>query len=89
MYFRVNLKMEKPTLFCCFTCIVFIELNFTVAFLLIRKIWNDPFADKLGGIGDFKKCRGDPINGGNGFKIGRVDTPLRTMVLLVLAFDIL
>ena len=36
MYFRVNLKMEKPTLHCSFTCIVFIELNFTVAMLQIR-----------------------------------------------------
>ena len=38
IYFRVNLKMKKPTLCCCFTWIVFIELNFTVAFLLIRKL---------------------------------------------------
>ena len=37
MYFRVNLKMKKPTLY-CLTRIAFIELNFTVAFLLIRKI---------------------------------------------------
>ena len=49
MYFRVNLKMEKPTLCCCFTCIVFIELNFTVAFLLLRKTWDDRFAGKVGG----------------------------------------
>ena len=35
---RVNLKIKKPTLCCCFTWIVFIELNFTVAFLLIRKL---------------------------------------------------
>ena len=41
MYFRVNLKMKKPMLCCCFTWIVFIELNFTVAFLLIRKIWDE------------------------------------------------
>ena len=47
MYFRVNLKMKKPTLCCCFTWIVFIELNFTVAFLLIRKTWDDRFAGKL------------------------------------------
>ena len=46
MYFRVKLKMKKPTLCCCFTWIVFIELNFTVAFLLIRKIWDDQFAGK-------------------------------------------
>ena len=34
MCFRVNLEMKKPTLCCCFTWIVFIELNFIVAFLL-------------------------------------------------------
>ena len=55
MYFRVNLKMKKPTLCCCFTWIVFIELNFTVAFLLIRKTWDDQFVGKVWGIGDFKK----------------------------------
>ena len=48
MYFGVNLKMKKPTL-CYFTCIVFIELNFIVAFLLIRKTWNDGLASELGG----------------------------------------
>ena len=32
MYFRKNMKMKKPTL-CCFTWIVYIELNFTVAFV--------------------------------------------------------
>ena len=32
-----ELGNKKPTLCCCFTWIVFIELNFTVAFLLIRK----------------------------------------------------
>ena len=37
MYFRVNLKMKKPTLFCCFTWIAFTELNCTVAFMLIKK----------------------------------------------------
>ena len=40
MYFRVNLKMKKPTLCCCFTWIAFIELNFTVPFLLKRKTWD-------------------------------------------------
>ena len=55
MYFRVNLKMKKPTLCCCFTWIVFIELNFTVAFLLIRKTWNDGF-DELGKT--HKSCGG-------------------------------
>ena len=39
MYFIINLKMKKPTL-CCFTWIVFIELNSTVAFLLISKAWD-------------------------------------------------
>ena len=34
------LKMKKTTLCCCFTWIVFIELNFTVAFLLITKSEN-------------------------------------------------
>ena len=48
MYFRVNLKMKKPTL-CCFTWIVFIELNFTGAFLLIRKTWDARFVDKVRG----------------------------------------
>ena len=60
MYFRVNLKMEKPTLCCCFTWIVFIELNFTVVFLLLR---DDRFTGKVGGMGDLKKW-GDPSNGG-------------------------
>ena len=62
MYFRVNLKMEKPTLYCCFTWIVFIELNFTVVFLLLR---DDRFTGKVGGMGDLKKW-GDPSNGGGG-----------------------
>ena len=55
MYFRVNLKMIKPTLLCCFTRIIFIKLNFTVAFLLIRKTWDDRFPGKVGGMEDFKK----------------------------------
>ena len=49
MYFRVNLKMKKPTLCCYFTWIVFIELNLTIAFLLIRKSWDEQFASKKGG----------------------------------------
>ena len=48
MHFRTNFKMEKPTLCYCFTWIVFIELDFTVAFLLIRKTWDDQFAKKVG-----------------------------------------
>ena len=45
MYFRVNSKMKKPTFCYCFTWIVFIELNFTVVFLLIKKTWDDGFFD--------------------------------------------
>ena len=45
-----------------FTWIAFIELNFTVTFLLIRKIWDDQFASKLGkGIGSFQKWGGGPL----------------------------
>ena len=51
MYFRVNLKMKKPRSRGCFTWIVFIELNLTVAFLLIRKTWDDWFADNMGRSG--------------------------------------
>ena len=59
MNFGVNLKMKKLTLCCCFTWIVFIELNHTVGFLLIKKTWEDRFAGKLGeGVLDFKKWRG-------------------------------
>ena len=47
MYFRVNLKMKKPTLCCCFTWIVFIKLNFTFAFLLIKKTWNGRFIGNI------------------------------------------
>ena len=50
MYYRVNLKMKKPKL-CCFKLIVFIELNFTVSFLLIRKTWDDRLASKVGDAG--------------------------------------
>ena len=76
MYFRVNLKMKKPTLCCCFTRIVFTELNFTVAFLLIRKTWDDQFAGKVGGgeVEDFKKW-GDPSYGGDDFGLRIQFTP--------------
>ena len=40
--------MKKPTLCYCFAWVVFIELNFTVAFLLIRKTWDDGFAGMAG-----------------------------------------
>ena len=72
MYSRVNLKMKKPTLCSHFTWTAFIELYFTVAFLLIWKIWKDQFAAKVGGMGDFKKLRGMILKWG-------IDTPLRTM----------
>ena len=52
MQFRLNLKMKKPTLCCCFTWIVFTELNFTVAFLLIRKSQDDGFAGEVGEQGN-------------------------------------
>ena len=45
---KLDLKMKKPML-CCFERIVFIELNFAVAFLLIRKTWDDRFVSKMGG----------------------------------------
>ena len=81
MYFIVNGKMEKPILCCCFTWIVFIELNFTVPFLLIRKTWDDRFAGKVQGWGVLKMEEvADPSNGGGDFEMGGgVDTPLRTM----------
>ena len=47
MHFRVNLKMKKQTLCCCFTWIVFIKLNFTVAFLLINKTWVGRFIGNI------------------------------------------
>ena len=72
MYFRVNLKMKKATL-CCFTWIVFIEIHFTVAFLLIRKTWDDRFAGKVGGWGILRN------GGGMILKSGGSDTPLWTM----------
>ena len=58
MYFRVNLRMKEPTLCCCFTWIVFIELNFTVAILLIKKIWDDGIANKVGGWGLLRNGEG-------------------------------
>ena len=57
MYFRVNLQMKKPTLCYCVTWIVFIEPNFTIASLLIRKTWDG------GGGGWGVKKWGYPSNG--------------------------
>ena len=47
----------------CFTWMVFIELNFTVAFLLIRETYDDGFAGKIGGWGIVRRG-GDPSNAG-------------------------
>ena len=59
MNFGVNLKMKKPTLCCCFTWIVFIELNYTVGFLLIKKTWEERLLGKVGeGMLDFNERRG-------------------------------
>ena len=70
MEFRVKLKMKKAMLCCCFTWIVFIELNLTVVFLLIRKTWDYRFAGKVEG---WEVLR----NGGMILKWG--DTSLCTM----------
>ena len=62
MYSRVNLKMKKPMICCCFTWKVFIELNFTVAFLLIRKTWDDRSTGEVGGSRILKNEE-NPSNG--------------------------
>ena len=49
MYFRMNFKVEKPTLCCCLTWVVFIELNFTVAFMSVRKTQDGQFVGKVDG----------------------------------------
>ena len=48
---------------CCFTWIVFIKLNSTVVFLLIRKTWDDRFTGKMGGWGILRNGGWDPSNG--------------------------
>ena len=60
--------MKKPTLCCSFTWIVFIELNFTVAFLLIRKTWDDQFVGKIGGLGILRN--GGILVMGDDFEMG-------------------
>ena len=47
--------------------IVFAELNFAVAFLLIRKTWDDVFAGKGGEGGILRNGGGDPSNEGGWF----------------------
>ena len=61
MYFRVNSKMKKPTFCYCFTWIVFIELNFTVVFLLIKKTWDDGFFDNMVCTPFFFCCREEGV----------------------------
>ena len=63
-----ELENEKPTLCCCFTWMLFIELNFTVAFMLIRKTWEDRFADKVAGWGILKN--GGMLVMGDDFEMG-------------------
>ena len=60
MHFRVNLKMKKQTC-CCFTWIVFIKLNFTVAFLLIKKTWDgeESTVCRQERLGQFADLRGN------------------------------
>ena len=77
-----TLKMEKPVLCGCFTWIVFIELNFTVAFL-IRKTWDGRFTGKVGGWGILGNGK-NPSNEGDDFQMeggdgGGGDTPLWSM----------
>ena len=78
MYFRVNLKIKKPTLCCCFTWIVFIEHNFTVAFFLIGKTWEDRFAGKVWRWGILRNGggRGDPSSQEDDFKMVGMLIPL-------------
>ena len=47
-----KLKNKKAILY-CFTWIVFIELDFKVAFLLRKKAWDDRFPVTMGSILDF------------------------------------
>ena len=55
--------MKRPSLYCCFTWIVFIELNFTVVFQLIRKTWDVWF---VGGVGEWEILRNKERVGGGG-----------------------
>ena len=79
IYFRVNLKMKKPTLCYCFTWILFIEVNFTIASVLIRKTWNDWFDSKIRGWGILRN--GGILVMGYDFEMGGGLIPfyLRTM----------
>ena len=61
--------------------IVFIELNSTVVFLLMRKNWDVQFAGEIGGWGILRNG-GDTSNEGDNFEMGGggIDTPLRTIL---------
>ena len=63
--------LQTPTQGKCyyFTWIIFVELNFKFAFLLIRKAWSGRFVNKVWGMGNFKKWL-DPSNGGMVLKWG-------------------
>ena len=66
--------MKKPTLCFCFTWIVFIELNFTVALLLIRKTWDDRFVGKVG--------RWEILRNGENLSYRGDDFEMRRLILL-------
>ena len=72
----MNLKMKKPALCCCFIRIVLIELNFTVAFLSIRKTSNGLFVGEVTGEWGILRNRGMILKsrGRDG-----ANTPLQTM----------
>ena len=68
--FQSELENGKANVILLFY-IVFIELNFTVAFLLLRKTWDDRFAGKVGGggMGDLNKQGGGSQKWGDDFEM--------------------
>ena len=66
-------------MFTCIASIVFIELNFIAAFLLVRKTWDDRFAGKVGGRGWGILVMGGDCEMGRG-----VDTPLRAILIILI-----
>ena len=64
--------MKKRALYCCFIQIVFIELNLSFAFLLIRKTWGDQFAGNVGKCEILRNGVGgmDLSNWGDDFEMG-------------------
>ena len=61
-----ELEMKNPMLCCCFTWIVFLELNFTFVFPLIKKNRGDRFAGK---VTDWRILRRDLSNGWDDFEM--------------------